>query len=113
MAESRDLRAELKRLEDDLGRCFRRTFPSKQFQAEMMLATISLELKHKRLSRSRDLGERRKLKQEIEHGISVVRQGLRMLWQSRWGEDQEEMAAAAHSGGFLFEGAAASPNLTG
>lgn len=101
MAKARDLEAELCSVQETLMRTFRRTFPTKQFQAELLLGTISLELTLKRLSHTRDLDERRKLKAEFDHGVSVMRQGMRILWRSRWGDDPKEPKQAAHTGGLF------------
>lgn len=117
MAKTRDLRGELTSLEERLMQCFQRTFPSKQFRAEMMLGVISLELTLKQLSRARDLGERRKLTQEFDHGLEVIGHGIRLLWESRWGvkappEPQTPESKAAQMGG-LFHGVAPSPPVAG
>lgn len=101
MAKARDLEAELRSVQETLMRTFRRTFPSKQFQAELLLGTISLEITLKRLSQTRDLNERRKLKSEFDHGVSVLRRGMRMLWRSRWGDEPMEPEQAAQTGGLF------------
>ena len=108
MAKSRDLRAELTALEERLMQCFRRTFPSKQFQAELMLGVISLELTLKQLGRTRDLNERRQLSREFDHGLEVIGHGIRLLWESRWGanapkQPQAPESRAAQMGGLTCE----------
>jgi len=117
MAKTRDLRAELTALEERMMQCFRRTFPSKQFQAEMMLGVISLELTLKQLSRTRDLGERRNLTQEFDHGLEVIGHGIKLLWESRWGakapQEPKALDSKAASMGGLFSGAAPSPPVAG
>ena len=109
MTKSRDLKAELRSLQHGLCQVFQRTFPSKQFQAELMLGVISLELTLQELSRTRDLEERRRLKNEFDQGISAIRQGLKILWQSRWAYQESESETAALAAG-LDEKMAASPS---
>ena len=102
MERSRDLKAEMRAMEADVCLCFQNTLPSKQFQAELMLAVISLELTLKRLSRSRDLEERRRMTNEFRRGIKTVRQGLELLWETKAGISAEQAKKAARWGGRLL-----------
>lgn len=85
MPKSRDLQAELRQLQAQLNQCLQRTFPSRQFHAELMLAMVSLGLTARRFYRARDLGERRRLADEFANGARAMRRGMKILWQSRWG----------------------------
>ena len=104
MQRSRDLKAELHELEAELCLCFQNTMVSKQFRAELMLGVIALELMLRRLSNSRDLRERRRIKEEFLDGARIVREGLQLLWQTQPKVTTTLTKQAVQSGGrFLSE----------
>ena len=82
MPESTDFGEQVKDLVRDLMHCFRHTNPSKQFLAELMLGTIHLDMLVLNMAKSRELTERRRLKQEFLAGVKTIRKGIGLLWES-------------------------------
>jgi len=101
MAKARDLEAELHSVREELMHAFLHTLPSKEFRAELLLGVISLGLTFKRLSGERDLKERRKLMEEFEHGVTVMRRGIGMLRPPGKRETTQEPKQAAQTGGLF------------
>ena len=82
MPSPRDLTARVNELNQELMLAFRQTLPNKQFQSELMLGQIGLNLLAKRLSRCCDLSERRRLQDELNHGIRIMERGIEALLAS-------------------------------
>jgi hypothetical protein len=79
MSRTRDLCAKVKELNRDLMHAFRQCLPSKQFQSELMLGQIGLNVLAKKLSQCRELSERRQLTDELSRGIQVMENGIQAL----------------------------------
>ena len=94
MSESRDPKEELELLQQELNECFRHTFPSKQFLAELVLGTAWLGVLVLQLGRTRDLNERRKTKEEFWNGVATVREGIGALWDAARIDPKEVEAEA-------------------
>jgi len=94
MSESRDPKEEVELLQQELMHCFQHTCPSKQFLAELVLGTVWLGVLVLQLSRTRDLNERRSLKEEFWNGVATVRMGIGALWQEARIDPKEVKAEA-------------------
>ena len=74
-----NLEKELQALRHELIVCFREMLLSKQFQATLTLAMISLHLLVARAQQTRDLEERRKLSDEFIRASESIRRGIELL----------------------------------
>ena len=83
MKRSRDLKDQMGGLVSEMFLCFRHTIPNRQFQALLLFGALSLELTLKQLSGSRDLEEKKRLRQEFERGFHIIKKGIEGLWQAR------------------------------
>ena len=91
VADARDLSQELKKTVNDLMFCIRHTRPSKQFLAELILGTISLEMTIKRLDKTGTPKEKEALRNEFKRGTGIIQKGMTALWE-RAGISPEEVA---------------------
>jgi len=94
VSESRDPKEEVELLQQELMHCFQHTLPSKQFLAELVLGTVWLGVLVLWLSRTRDLNERRKFKEEFWNGVATVRKGIGALWEEARIDPKEGEAEA-------------------
>ena len=83
MERSRDLKDQMGGLVSEMFLCFRHTLPNRQFQVLLLLCALSMELTLKQLSGSRDLEEKKRLRQEFEKGFHIIKKGIEGLWQTR------------------------------
>ena len=79
MAKTRDLCVKVEELNRELMLAFREYLPSKQFQSELMLGQIGLNVLAKKLSQSRELSERLELTDELSRGIQIMENGIQAL----------------------------------
>ncbi len=79
MSKARDLCAKVQELNRDLMLAFRECLPSKQFQSELMLGQIGLNVLAKKLSQCRELSERRRLTDGLSRGIQIMENGIQAL----------------------------------
>ena len=83
MERSRDLKVQMGGLVSEMFLCFRHTIPNRQFQVLLLLSALSLELTLKQLSGSRDLDEKKRLRQEFKRGFNIIKKGIEGLRQTR------------------------------
>ena len=83
MDVSRDLEKELSRVRQELMACFRETLPSKQFSAEIFLATVSLHLIAAEVQQTQNIEKRRRLLNETDQQKSTIQKGIQLLRQAK------------------------------
>lgn len=78
--EAGELSRKLKSTVQDLMFCIRHTRPTKQFLAELVLATVSLEMTLIQLTKAGSIEHRKTLETEFRKGTAIVQKGIKALW---------------------------------